>query len=54
MMEIFYVTDTISNRIQKFTRTGDFITSWGTTGDNDGEFRNPTAIASFSGLLFII
>lgn len=50
----FYITEDLTNilsptrlrtRIQKFTRTGDFIKQWGEPGTNDGEFLQPRGIA---------
>lgn len=34
-----YVTD--AHRVQKFTSSGTLLTTWGTQGSNDGEFRGP-------------
>ena len=53
-----YVTKDLTNissprplrtRIQKFTRTGDFIKQWGEAGIGDGQFDRPDGIATFSG-----
>src|SRR5262249_19397201 len=33
------------NRIQKFTGDGAFITKWGSGGNEDGQFANPTGVA---------
>ena len=40
-----YVADSINHRIQKFTSSGEFITSWGSEGSGDGEFNFPSGIA---------
>jgi tripartite motif-containing protein 71 len=40
-----YVTDRDNNRIQKFDSTGKFITTWGSHGSDDGQFKSPTGIA---------
>jgi DNA-binding beta-propeller fold protein YncE len=40
-----YVADTNNHRIQKFTRSGELITSWGTWGVGVGEFQKPWGIA---------
>lgn len=43
-----------NNRIVKFDRNGKYIGEWGTTGDNDGQFRDPHALAMDSqGRLFV-
>ena len=43
-----------NNRVMKFSRDGEFITAWGGTGSNPGEFNTPHAIAMDSqGRLFI-
>ena len=43
-----------NNRVMKFDSDGDFIKTWGTTGKEDGEFRDPHALAMDStGRLFI-
>ncbi len=34
-----------NNRIVKFTAAGEFVTAWGSTGAEDGEFRDPHALA---------
>ena len=36
----------IRNRIQKFTPSGDFITSWGGYGSGNGQFKVPAGIAT--------
>ena len=43
-----------NNRIVKFTSGGDFIMEWGSTGAENGEFRDPHALAMDSrGRLFV-
>jgi DNA-binding beta-propeller fold protein YncE len=43
-----------NNRIVKFDRTGRFIKEWGATGGENGEFRDPHALAMDSqGRLFV-
>jgi DNA-binding beta-propeller fold protein YncE len=43
-----------NNRIVKFNSDGDFIKTWGRTGKEDGEFRDPHALALDStGRLFV-
>ncbi len=39
------VCDTNNHRVQVFTLTGTYLRQWGSRGTNDGEFRNPWAIA---------
>ena len=34
-----------NNRIQKFNSNGTFITKWGSSGNGDGQFSNPTGVA---------
>jgi DNA-binding beta-propeller fold protein YncE len=43
-----------NNRVVKFNADGDFVKTWGTTGKEDGEFRDPHALAMDStGRLFV-
>ena len=43
-----------NNRVMKFDADGDFQKTWGTTGKEDGEFRDPHALAMDStGRLFV-
>lgn len=43
-----------NNRIVKFDKNGKYLDEWGTTGDNDGQFRDPHALAMDSqGRLFV-
>jgi DNA-binding beta-propeller fold protein YncE len=43
-----------NNRIVKLDPDGEFVTSWGTTGGEDGEFRDPHALAmDAAGRLFV-
>ncbi len=41
-----YTTDSVNNRVQKFTPTGAFVTAWGTTGGGAGQFNSPVGIAA--------
>ena len=43
--ENVYVSDIGTNRIQKFTSAGVFLTQWGSTGPNDGQFNNAEGLA---------
>jgi hypothetical protein len=40
-----FVADTFNNRIQKFTNTGTFITKWGSSGSDNGQFELPVDVA---------
>ena len=40
-----YVSDSGNDRVQKFTGSGSFLTSFGVHGTNAGEFDRPVAIA---------
>ncbi len=40
-----YVTDRISNRIQRFSATWQYLGKWGTAGTGPGQFNGPTGIA---------
>jgi uncharacterized repeat protein (TIGR01451 family) len=40
-----YVADMDNNRIQKFNRSGIFLTSFGSFGNGDGQFNHPSGIA---------
>ena len=43
-----------NNRVMKFDADGNFLKTWGTTGKEDGEFRDPHALAMDStGRLFV-
>ena len=39
------MTDTVNNRIQKFSASGEYITQWGSFGTGDGQFKIPYGIA---------
>lgn len=40
-----YVADTDRHRIQKYSRTGQLLSTWGKQGRQDGEFSYPTGLA---------
>jgi DNA-binding beta-propeller fold protein YncE len=42
------VVDAGNDRIQKFDSSGNFITTWGTTGSADSQFSRPIGIATDS------
>ena len=42
-----YVVDTGNSRIQKFTNNGEFLSSWGTEGFEDGQFQHSTGIVVY-------
>lgn len=44
-----YATDPGNHRVQKFTRSGRFITTWGTLGDQPGQFHTPLGVAVDAG-----
>jgi len=49
-----YVADTDNHRIQKFTSNGQFVTKWGSKGDRDGEFNEPSGIGiDSSGYVYV-
>ena len=51
-----YVTDftSVSNKVQKFTNNGTFLTSWGTLGFGPGLFTSPSGIGiSSSGNVYV-
>lgn len=39
-----YVIDHGNSRVQKFDAAGNFLTKWGTSGDGDSQFRDPSDI----------
>lgn len=39
-----YVTDSLNNRVQKFSKSGDFILAFGRYGTGEGEFNRPWGI----------
>jgi 4-hydroxy-3-methylbut-2-enyl diphosphate reductase IspH len=49
-----YVADTGNSKIKKFTNTGEFLSSWGTYGDKDGEFQSPTGIAIYENNVYVV
>ena len=49
-----YVADTGNSRIQKFTNNGEFLSSWGTHGIENGEFRSPVGIAVYENNVYVI
>ena len=40
-----YVADWGNDRIQKFSPQGEFLASYGASGDADGEFQRPSSVA---------
>jgi hypothetical protein len=40
-----YVAEALNHRIQKFTSDGQFVTKWGSSGGEDGQFSLPSGIA---------
>jgi len=42
--DILYVSDSGNNRIQVFDNDGKFLSTWGGSGDGDGQFSSPTGL----------
>ena len=40
-----YVVDTGNHRVQKFDASGNFVSTWGSSGGGNGQFNNPRGIA---------
>ena len=40
-----YVVDTFNNRIEKFSSTGTFLTTWGSSGMGNGQLDAPYGVA---------
>ena len=51
--DFIYIADTRNDRIQKFTRDGQFVTKWGVKGNKEGEFFLPSGLAIDNKLGFI-
>ncbi len=51
--DFIYISDTRNDRIQKFTRDGQFVTKWGVKGNKEGEFFLPSGLAVDNKLGFI-
>jgi len=49
-----YVVDTGNSRIQKFTNNGEFLSSWGTEGFEDGQFQHSTGIAVYENNVYVV
>jgi len=49
-----YVVDTGNSRIQKFTNNGEFLSSWGTEGFEDGQFQHSTGIVVFENNVYVV
>ena len=43
--ENLYVADSLSHRVQKFTKDGKLLLEWGSYGDGEGEFNMPWGVA---------
>jgi len=49
-----YVADTGNSRIQKFTSDGEFLSSWGTNGFENGELQSPVGIAIYENNVYVV
>ncbi len=50
-----YVADTQNHRIEKFTRSGVFLTQWGTFGTGPGQLNQPVGVAvSGNGEIYVV
>ena len=49
-----YVADTGNSRIQKFNSDGEFLSSWGTNGFENGELQSPAGIAIYENNVYIV
>jgi 4-hydroxy-3-methylbut-2-enyl diphosphate reductase IspH len=49
-----YVVDTGNSRIQKFTHEGQFLSSWGTNGIENGELQSPVGIAIYENNVYVV
>ena len=49
-----YVTDLGNSRIQKFDDQGNFISAWGSNGDEAGQFVYPSGIAIADDFVFVV
>jgi hypothetical protein len=49
-----YMVDTSFNCIKKFSPEGKLIKSWGSFGDQHGEFKNPWGITIYRDIIFVV
>ena len=50
-----YVTDSNNGRVEKFDRSGNYVTQWGSFGSGNGQFSEPTGIAvDSSGNVYVV
>ncbi|MGA2627554.1 MAG: 6-bladed beta-propeller [Candidatus Bathyarchaeia archaeon] len=50
-----YLTDSDNARVEKFDRSGNYITQWGSFGSGNGQFNEPTGIAvDSSGNVYVV
>ena len=49
-----YVADTGNSQIQKFNSDGEFLSSWGTNGFENGELQSPVGIAIYENNVYVV
>ena len=49
-----YVADTGNSRIQKFNSDGEFLSSWGTNGFENGKLQSPVGIAIYENNVYVV
>jgi len=50
-----YVTDVYNHRVRKFTPSGEFVTKWGSEGNEEGEFSSPHGITvDKNGFVYVV
>ncbi|MBI1828764.1 MAG: HYR domain-containing protein, partial [Thaumarchaeota archaeon] len=49
-----YVTDLGNRRVEKFDFNGNFLDTWGTKGDGNGQFQSPSGIAVHGNSVYVV